>query len=150
MTLARTRSRYMCYVVGFMINSTTRQILFIEKQRPDFQKGKWNGVGGKIEPGEEPVDAMVREFREETSAVTDPRDWEHTITLKGADFVVYFFRTFVATFPPITQTTDEALGFYFLKSIYEDLPVLDNMRWTLPMQFIHGLEFPVQVVWDGL
>jgi 8-oxo-dGTP diphosphatase len=32
----------------------------------DPNKGKWNGVGGKIEPGETPLDACVREVREET------------------------------------------------------------------------------------
>ena len=45
----------MNYVVGFMIQPHTQRVLFIEKNRPDFQKGKYNGVGGKIEIGETPI-----------------------------------------------------------------------------------------------
>jgi 8-oxo-dGTP pyrophosphatase MutT (NUDIX family) len=37
-------------------SASTRQIevLLIEKQKPAWQRGKLNGVGGKIEPGENP------------------------------------------------------------------------------------------------
>lgn len=40
-------------------------ILLIEKQRPDWQKGRFNLVGGKIEEGETPKQAAIREFSEE-------------------------------------------------------------------------------------
>jgi len=40
------------------------KILLIEKKQ-GHGKGKWNGPGGKIEPGESPEDAMVREVKEE-------------------------------------------------------------------------------------
>jgi 8-oxo-dGTP pyrophosphatase MutT (NUDIX family) len=55
------------YVVGFCINGDRSEVLLIEKQKPAWQRGKLNGVGGKIEPGESPIDAMIREFREETN-----------------------------------------------------------------------------------
>lgn len=135
------------YVNGFMINPDTKQVLFIEKQRPEFQKGKWNGIGGKIEFGEAPIDAMVREFYEEADVVTKPEDWTHTVSLEGVDFVVHFYRCFVSRFPAFRQTTDEALGLYFLSSVYTGLPTLDNMRWILPMQFTTGLMFPIRAWW---
>ena len=40
------------------------QILLAKKKR-GFGKGKYNGVGGKIEQGETPDDAMIRETKEE-------------------------------------------------------------------------------------
>lgn len=135
------------YVNGFMVNPATKQMLLIEKQRPERQKGRWNGVGGKIELGERADTAMCREFMEETGVVTTTTDWEHTLSLEGSDFVVHFYRSFISEFPSFRQTTDESLGLYFLKSIYDTLPVLDNARWIFPIQFAIGVQFPLDVKW---
>lgn len=35
------------------------------KNKPDWQKGCLNGIGGKIEEGEKPIDAVFRELEEE-------------------------------------------------------------------------------------
>jgi 8-oxo-dGTP diphosphatase len=35
------------------------------KKANDVHEGKWNGLGGKLEPGESPEDCVVREIREE-------------------------------------------------------------------------------------
>ena len=36
------------------------------KKVNDIHQGKWNGLGGKLEPGETPEDCAVREIREES------------------------------------------------------------------------------------
>lgn len=36
------------------------------KKKEDLNKGKWIGVGGKLEPGESPDECVLREVREET------------------------------------------------------------------------------------
>jgi len=36
------------------------------KKDNDYHEGKWNGLGGKFEPGESPFDCAVREVREES------------------------------------------------------------------------------------
>ena len=43
------------------------EILLIRKLR-GLGKGKVNGVGGKVDPGEEPIEAAIREFEEEVLA----------------------------------------------------------------------------------
>ena len=53
------------YVVGLIFNVERTEVLLINKNRPDWQKGKLNGVGGKVEEGELPYEAMVRECKEE-------------------------------------------------------------------------------------
>lgn len=45
------------------------QVLVIEKNRPEFQKGRLNLIGGKVEPGETANQAAVRELLEETGLV---------------------------------------------------------------------------------
>lgn len=40
--------------------------LLVEKQSPEWQKGKFNLIGGKVEEGETLNNAAIREFNEET------------------------------------------------------------------------------------
>ena len=55
------------YVLGFAFSSDGKRVVLIEKTKPEFLKGLWNGVGGKIEEYDEtPAHAMEREFWEET------------------------------------------------------------------------------------
>ncbi len=46
-------------------------MLFRNKKPNDHHEGKWNGLGGKIEPGESPEECAVREVREESGLETD-------------------------------------------------------------------------------
>ncbi len=77
------------YVVGFLCDRERQLVVLIEKQKPDWQRGKLNGVGGHIEKGELPVHAMEREFEEETGLFLT--GWEHSITLTGPEARVFFF-----------------------------------------------------------
>ena len=61
------------YVVGFLHYKD--EVVLLRKSRPPMLAGKLNGIGGKIEPGEHAVDAMVREFAEETGLQTSERGW---------------------------------------------------------------------------
>jgi 8-oxo-dGTP diphosphatase len=36
------------------------------KKENDMHEGKWNGLGGKFEPGETPEECVIREVREES------------------------------------------------------------------------------------
>ncbi|MDG7029492.1 MAG: NUDIX domain-containing protein, partial [Nitrososphaerota archaeon] len=47
--------------------------LLLKKATRGISAGKWNGPGGKIEPGETVAQSVVREVKEETSlSVADP------------------------------------------------------------------------------
>ena len=39
------------YVVGFMLETLSDRVIVIRKQKPLWQSGLLNGVGGKIEAG---------------------------------------------------------------------------------------------------
>lgn len=50
------------------------RILLQRKAAGRFGEGKWNGAGGKLEPGEDPVDGVIREVLEETGLrIREPR-----------------------------------------------------------------------------
>jgi 8-oxo-dGTP diphosphatase len=40
------------YVLGFLFDPSQKDVVLIKKLKPEWQKGKLNGVGGKIEEGE--------------------------------------------------------------------------------------------------
>ena len=76
------------YVVGFLFKEDKSSVVLIRKDRPAWQAGKLNGVGGKIEPNESAIDAMVREFREETSVDTNPSIWKHFCWIHGDNYSI--------------------------------------------------------------
>lgn len=63
------------YSVGFLVSPEGDRVLLLEKARPDWIRGLWNGVGGHIERGESPFEAMMREAAEE--AALPPLPWKH-------------------------------------------------------------------------
>lgn len=65
------------YVVGYCFSPDMSAVALIEKLKPEWQKGKLNGVGGKVEAGETPQEAMAREFEEEAGVSIDPSSWYH-------------------------------------------------------------------------
>lgn len=144
------------YVVGVML--TPRTVLLVHKNRPAFQAGKWNGIGGKVEPGEHQDDAMVREFYEECGVQTKKEDWQHTVWFEGDDFDIFWYRSFVNTMPAYRTMTDEEIAEIDLSAIYltwagmrrysgplQPYQTLDNMKWLLPININKHIGFPMHV-----
>lgn len=53
------------------------------KKANDMHQGKWNGLGGKLEPGETPEECAIREIYEESGLrVRQPR-WKGFLTFPG-------------------------------------------------------------------
>jgi len=57
-----------------------QKVLLAMKKR-GFGTGKWNGYGGKLDPGESVEDAAVREIKEESGVHVKKEDLEHLGTL---------------------------------------------------------------------
>jgi 8-oxo-dGTP diphosphatase len=123
-------------VVGFLFADS--DVLLVQKMKPDWQKGFWNGVGGKDEDGEEPIDAMVREFREETKIDTAREDWHHFACETGPDYRTSFFASRLpgsfTVRPRIGTCNDvgEPLAWRDTRFISQ-LQVIGNLRWLIPL-----------------
>lgn len=131
-----TQQRYVC---GFLFMADGRPdflmdylVVLIRKSKPDWQRGLLNGVGGKIEPGESPEQAMVREFEEETGHPTS--GWLSLATLSFPKAVVHFFYMFSPRLVSVSSVTDEpveVLRVGHLVNWREDL--IPNLHWLIPM-----------------
>lgn len=61
------------YVVILLFNKTADKLLLVKRNKNPF-KNCWNGIGGKINEGETPLTAAIRECQEETNiTITNPR-----------------------------------------------------------------------------
>lgn len=63
------------YVLGFAFSPDHKQVLLIKKENPPWQRGLFNGVGGKVLDTETVLSAIVREFEEETGISTIFGQW---------------------------------------------------------------------------
>lgn len=119
------------YVAGFLFSNSGAWVALIEKERPEWQRGYLNGVGGKVEEGERPDEAMAREFKEETGVDTNPSDWECFLILRGEWGSVCFFRHFsLKKLLKVSSLTDERVAIYSMQTTSKTLP---NLRWILPL-----------------
>lgn len=55
-------------------------MLFRNKKKVDINKGKWLGVGGHLEKGETPEQALFREVKEETGYTVKKYEYKGLIT----------------------------------------------------------------------
>jgi len=119
------------YVCGFLFSYKGSEVALIRKNKPAWQKGKLNGIGGKIEPGETPLVAMVREFKEETGALVT--NWKPFCSLLVAEggAVIHFFAC--QGWVELATTTDEAIEWWWLDEALESSSLIANLKWLLPL-----------------
>lgn len=141
------------YVAGFLFSLDGAHVALVEKQKPDWQKNKWNGIGGKIEEGELPSQAMQREFKEE--AGLDISNWTRFCVLVGNDsayntngneFEVHFFSHFSDDVYNVKTMETEEIALHPAKSIMH-MNVIPNLKWLIPLALEKGL---MAEVFDGL
>src|SRR5579875_1366427 len=96
------------YVLGFAFNKEKTKVLLIRKNRPQWQAGLFNGIGGKIESYDVlPVKAMVREFIEETGLSTSIEQWNQYATLGSPNFQVTCYWSVIDNINDYKSITDE-------------------------------------------
>jgi 8-oxo-dGTP diphosphatase len=133
------------YVLGFVTDGETVALLYRHPSRPEqqWQKGLLNGIGGGIEDGETPRQAMRRECAEELGIMPPISDWHQFATLggtndDGTEWVVHCFVVRVvhpkggyrAGIEEVVLVKDCEL---------RELKVIPNLHWLIPMAHVHQL-----------
>ncbi len=144
------------YTCGFLFSIDRRDVTLIQKNRPELQKGKLNGIGGKIEESESSIACMQREFYEEAGLMH--ADWEHyaslicTKNIPNEDFevtaVIDFYRAFSNYFP--RTMTDEAVVKVSVDTALRSKSLVPNLRILIPLALdTSGIVKPVTFYDDG-
>ncbi len=126
------------YVVGFLIDVNWNVVL-IRKNKPEWQAGKLNGVGGKIEDTDADVhSAMEREFQEEAGVIF--RDWNllTKIVDESVGYELFVFRGFVEDVSkiPVKSMTTEIIEVHNIMALY-DQDILPSAMWMIHMCMDH-------------
>lgn len=117
------------YVVGFMFNPAENAVLLLRKNRPSWQVGKLNGIGGRIETDETPEQAMRRECIEEVGLDVD--SWKHYCTLRDERGWEIHFLSAVGPIMNASVMTDELPEVASVLALPFD--VIPNLKWLIPM-----------------
>lgn len=124
-------------VVGFMFNENETDVLLIEKQKPIWQFGKFNGIGGKVEIGEKFSEAMIREFAEETGIIH--ATWRPVTLIGGTDWEVQVFTCKSDNVFDFKTMEQEKVNLLPLKEL-DSYNLISNLYWLIPMCLdqLHG------------
>lgn len=124
-----SENNVMEYVLGFLFNRGMDSVVLIEKQRPEWQKQKLNGIGGKIEPEDESCyQAMCREFKEETGAFVCL--WEKFSEMKGQNWTVHCFYSVTDDIYQVSTITDETVRIVSIQDL-DSYDLLPNIKWLI-------------------
>jgi len=118
--------------LGYVLSPDRQRVLMIHRNaRPqDHHLGKYNGLGGKIDPHEDVLAGMRREIREEA----------------GIDCVELALRGTI-NWPGFGKHGEDWLGFVFLVTAFEGTPLENNPEGTLEwveLERLSGLP-----MWEG-
>lgn len=122
------------YVVGFLFSNCLTRVALITKNRPAWQAGCLNGIGGKVEPGETPLAAMSREFHEEAGVLL--HDWRHFASMsEPGRFALEMFAT-VGDVDAVRTHTDEPVTVLTVMEALQQ-PTVENLPWLLLLAVDH-------------
>ena len=127
------------YVLVFLFSKSLQNVLLIEKQRgPAHLIGKWTGLGGKVEPGELPLNAAIREVKEESgidaSHILTNND--HFCTLfKDQEFEMFIYAASTNNIFGAKQQETEVLSHFLTKELNNEVfkSNLTKNSWLINM-----------------
>jgi 8-oxo-dGTP diphosphatase len=120
--------------LGYVLSDDGRSVLMVHRNaRPtDHAFGKYNGLGGKMEAGEDIAACMVREIREEA----------------GIEVLSLRFRGTLA-WPGFGDKSEGWFGFVFVIDAWDGTPLASNpegdLEWV-PLERLLAGELPM---WEG-
>jgi 8-oxo-dGTP diphosphatase len=127
------------YVCGFLFDQQ-KNVVLIRKNKPEWQNGFLNGVGGKVEEGESNLDAMIREFNEEVGVYVPY--WRPFCEIQGIDWIVYFYHSIcghemvndIKSFNENRKNGEENIEIIPIDEVNDNRVVI-NLKWLIPMCF---------------
>ncbi len=127
--------------LGYVFSPDGRQVLLIHRNaNPNDQHlGKYNGLGGKLEPLEDVVAGMKREIREEAGIECNELELRGTVNWpgfgkNGEDWLGFIFRITAYSGAVLERNPEGTLKWVDVERV-QDLPMWEGDRFFLPLVF---------------
>ncbi len=127
--------------LGFVVSSDRRKTLLVHRtaRQDDDHFGKYNGLGGKMRPGEDVVSCLRREIREEAGIECQEILLRGTINWtgfgpNGENWLGFIFRVDRFSGTPFSENEEGPLSWQPIADL-AGLPMWDGDRYFLPMVF---------------
>lgn len=127
--------------LGYVLAPDCKRVLMIHRnaRANDQHLGKYNGLGGKLDPQEDVVAGMRREIREEAGIECTELQLRGTINWpgfgkQGEDWLGFIFRITRFDGVPLTSNPEGSLEWVELARLHE-LPMWEGDRQFLPLVF---------------
>jgi len=127
--------------LGYVMSEDGRRVLLIHRNRrpDDAHFGKYNGLGGKLDAGEDVVACMRREIREEAGIECESLRLAGTISwpgfgANGEDWLGFIFRIDRYNGEPHTGNVEGTLEWVEIDRVLE-LPLWEGDKHFLPLVF---------------
>ncbi len=127
--------------LGYVLSPDARQVLLLHRNaRPDDQHlGKYNGLGGKMQPDEDVRSCMIREIEEEAGIICQEMSLRGTVNWPGfgrdgESWLGFIFLITVFSGVPKTRCEEGELAWHRLEEI-GNLPMWEGDRFFLPLVF---------------
>ncbi len=127
--------------LGYVMSPDKKQVLMVHrnKRKTDDHLGKYNGLGGKMEPSEDVVTCMKREIHEEAGIECLDIRLRGTINWtgfgpSGEDWLGFIFRIDTFSGTPFTSNPEGNLEWVPVDQI-QSLPLWEGDRHFLPLIF---------------
>lgn len=134
--------------LGYILSPDKERVLMVHRNRdPNHHHfGKYNGVGGKLEPDEDIVTGMRREIREETGLKCDTIRLRGTVSWpgfgkRGEDWFGFIFVVDAWHGEPFSSNAEGELIWIELSQL-DTLPMWEGDRHFLPLVFDFAQERP--------
>lgn len=115
------------------------KLLLYRRINTDYEPNKLGFVGGKIEPGETPTSAVIREIAEETSLVVNESDIELLVSLptehKSLEYMthVYLVQKWTGTAQNLEPQKCGGLEWHPIDNLPDDvIPVIHDIVTHIP------------------
>ena len=119
--------------MAFIFNKDVTKVLLINKTRPEWQRGKLNGLGGKIEENESPVDCVLREVKEESMLGINQDNLKYFGEMVNADksSTQLFAAIYLGNENDAHSNEDQEVEWVEIKSL--PTTIMTNLSWLIPM-----------------
>ncbi|MFY9105836.1 NUDIX hydrolase [Aliarcobacter cryaerophilus] len=122
-------------VVGIITDN--KEILLLKKNNPDWQKGLYNGIGGKVELNTTPLETIIKKCQDELGVnILNWIELDSEISSSGIE-IVYFLTTLnEGEIKKLQSQTDERAELFSINNlptnIFQDLKIQIERQFFKP------------------